>query len=181
VLTGLPNRRLFEDRMANALERCRRSKTEMALMIIDLDDFKRVNDTLGHHLGDLVLQKVSSLFSERIRRSDTLSRTGGDEFSVILEEPITREVAERVEFSLQQMLKDPLDLEEHKVSISASIGIAIFPADAIDAEKLCIAADLNMYEAKRRAQVLTSSAFTDEPHFIRGHRPEIRIEMTQEQ
>lgn len=152
ALTGLPNRRLFEDRMASALERSRRTGTQMALLAVDLDGFKQVNDTLGHHVGDLLLQQVASTFAERVRRTDTVSRTGGDEFSVILEEPAGRADAELVGKSLRQLLKTPFDLEGHQVLVDASFGIAIFPDDASDAESLCIAADLQMYEAKRRSR-----------------------------
>lgn len=151
-LTGLPNRRLFEDRMTGALERSRRNGSQMALLVIDLDYFKEVNDTLGHHMGDLVLQRVASIFSERVRRSDTVSRTGGDEFSVILEEPTHRDEAENVGRSLCQLLESPLDLSGHKVQIGASVGIAIFPEDASEADSLCIAADRRMYEAKHYAR-----------------------------
>ncbi len=158
ALTGLANRRLFEDRMASALERSRRNGSQMALLVIDLDYFKEVNDTLGHHMGDQVLQHVASTFTERVRRSDTVSRTGGDEFSVILEEPTNREEAENVGRSLRQLLDDPLDLGEHKVLVGASIGIAVFPEDAADAESLCIAADRKMYEAKHYAQRLNPEA-----------------------
>jgi hypothetical protein len=89
VLTGLPNRRLFQDRLANTLERARRTGTKAALLILDLDRFKHVNDTLGHHAGDLLLQHVANVFSARVRKSDTVARTGGEEFSVILEGPAT--------------------------------------------------------------------------------------------
>jgi diguanylate cyclase (GGDEF)-like protein len=154
ALTGLPNRRLFEDRMASALERSRRTGSQMALLVVDLDYFKQINDTLGHHIGDLVLQHVASTFSERVRRSDTVSRTGGDEFSIILEEPTNREEAEKVESSLRQLLETPVSLSEHEVLIGASIGIAIYPEDATDAESLCIAADRRMYEAKHDNQRL---------------------------
>jgi diguanylate cyclase (GGDEF)-like protein len=158
ALTGLPNRRLFEDRMAIAIERSRRTGTEMALLVIDLNDFKQVNDTMGHHVGDLVLQRVASTFAERVRRSDTVSRTGGDEFSVILEEPTNREDAEFVGRSLQELFNEPLDIEGQKVSVGASVGIAIFPEDAPDTESLCIAADIQMYGAKRRSQESNQNA-----------------------
>jgi diguanylate cyclase (GGDEF)-like protein len=157
-LTGLPNRRLFEDRMANALERAHRTGTQIALLVVDLDCFKEVNDTLGHHTGDRVLERVASIFTERVRHSDTVSRTGGDEFSLILEESTNREEAEKVAASLRQLLEAPLDLDGHKVLIGASIGIAIYPEDAADAESLCIAADRRMYEAKHYNQRLSRKA-----------------------
>ncbi len=156
ALTGLPNRRLFEDRMASAVERSRRIGTEMAILVIDLDDFKEVNDTFGHHVGDLVLQRVASAFTERVRRSDTVSRTGGDEFSVILEEPTNREEAEFVGRTLRQLLSSPLDIEGHKVNVGASVGIAIFPEDAPDTERLCIAADQKMYGEKKGLAIQSS-------------------------
>jgi diguanylate cyclase len=149
-LTGLPNRRLFQDRLASALDRARRTSAHTALLIIDLNHFKHVNDTLGHHVGDLLLQKVGAIVSGRVRRSDTVARTGGDEFSIILEEPASREDAKRVSLALMELLKEPLQLEDHTVRTSASIGVAIFPDDAADCESLCIAADLHMYEDKHR-------------------------------
>jgi len=151
-LTGLPNRRLYQDRLASALERARRSETHAALLVVDLDRFKQVNDTMGHHVGDIVLQRVASTFAERVRRSDTVSRTGGDEFSLILEEPTNREEAVHVGKSLQQLLDDPLEIEDRKVNVRASVGIAIFPEDGSDAESLFVAADQQMYRAKRRSQ-----------------------------
>jgi diguanylate cyclase (GGDEF)-like protein len=147
-LTGLPNRRLYQDRLARALERANRSQAKAALLVIDLDRFKEVNDTLGHHVGDLVLQRVGEMFSSRMRRTDTVARTGGDEFSVILEEPTSRLDALLVGRSLMQLLKDPLELGEHTVQVGASVGIAIYPEDAQEMDALCIAADLRMYDAK---------------------------------
>jgi diguanylate cyclase (GGDEF)-like protein len=147
-LTGLPNRRLYQDRLASALERARRSDQQAALLVVDLDRFKQVNDTLGHHVGDLVLQRVAELFTSRVRRSDTVARTGGDEFSVILEEPTSRADAVHVGRSLIQLLSEPLQCGEHTVRVGASVGIAMFPEDARELEALCIAADLRMYDAK---------------------------------
>jgi diguanylate cyclase (GGDEF)-like protein len=153
-LTGLPNRRLFQDRLTYALERARRSGAQTALLLVDLDHFKKVNDTLGHHIGDLLLERVGSICTGRVRRSDTVARTGGDEFSVILEEPTSRADAELVSRSLIQLLEEPLQLDDHTVRIGASVGIAIFPDDAAEMESLCIAADLRMYENKQRAPLL---------------------------
>lgn len=149
-LTGLPNRRLFQDRLNSALERARRTGTNTALLLVDLDHFKQVNDSFGHHAGDRVLEHVGSVFLSRVRRSDTVARTGGDEFAVILDEPVSRADAERVAQSLVKLLDEPFYLGDRKVPIGASIGIALFPDDANDAEGLCIAADLQMYDFKHR-------------------------------
>jgi diguanylate cyclase (GGDEF)-like protein len=156
-LTGLPNRRLFQDRLTYALERARRSGAQTALLLVDLDHFKKVNDTLGHHVGDLLLERVGAICTGRVRRSDTVARTGGDEFSVILEEPISRADAEHVSHSLIQLLTEPLQLDDHTVRIGASVGIAIYPDDAADMESLCIAADLRMYENKQQAPVIETA------------------------
>ena len=147
-LTGLPNRRLFQDRLVSAIERARRSGAQTALLLIDLDHFKQVNDAVGHHIGDMVLKRAGQIFSGRVRRSDTVARTGGDEFSVILEEPANRENAELVARSLMEILNQPLQLEGHIVHVGASVGIAVFPEDANTPEALRIAADLRMYACK---------------------------------
>jgi diguanylate cyclase (GGDEF)-like protein len=151
-LTDLPNRRLFQDRLASTLERARRTGSQAALLLIDLDRFKQVNDTVGHHIGDELLKHVGRLFLGRVRRTDTVARTGGDEFSVVLEEPMSRADAMRVARTLMQLLEPPILLEGNSVRIGASVGIAIFPDDAGDAESLCISADLRMYASKRAAR-----------------------------
>lgn len=150
-LTGLPNRRLFQDRLASAIERARRTGSQAALLVIDLDHFKEVNDTLGHHSGDLLLQHVAAVFSSRIRRSDTVARTGGDEFSLVLGEPISYADAHHVAKSLTKLLKEPIQLHNHMVQVGASVGVALFPDDAPSLESLCIAADLRMYADKHTA------------------------------
>lgn len=147
-LTGLPNRRLFEDRLDGALERARRCGAQTALLLVDLDHFKQVNDTVGHHIGDLLLKRVGQIFSARVRRSDTVARTGGDEFSIILESPTSREIAGLVGESLMQLLEEPFEFEGHSVRIGGSVGIAVFPEDATDAATLRIAADRRMYGDK---------------------------------
>jgi len=165
-LTGLPNRRLFQDRLASALERARRTETQAALLVLDLDHFKQVNDTLGHHVGDLVLQRVAAIFSARVRRSDTVARTGGDEFSIILEEPTNRDRATNVGNSLLQLINEPMQVgDKQLMRIGASIGIAIFPDDAADMESLCIAADLRMYDSKHDSEGKDKrAAFAILPH-----------------
>lgn len=163
ALTGLPNRRLFQDRLSNALERARRGGMQTALLMLDLDHFKQVNDTMGHHVGDLLLQEVARLFSGRVRRSDTVARTGGDEFAVILEGPTSRAEAKQVGRSLLNLLEQPLDLEGRQARVAASLGLAIFPEDAQDADDLCIQADLRMYDHKRGFERQMSHGPESEP------------------
>jgi diguanylate cyclase (GGDEF)-like protein len=153
-LTGLPNRRLFQDRLGSALERARRTESQAALLVVDLDHFKKVNDTFGHHIGDLLLNRIGAILSGRVRRSDTVARTGGDEFSLILEEPTSRRDAMLVVQSLTQLLREPMELGGHTLHVGASVGIAVFPEDADDLESLCIAADQRMYEAKNDSRGL---------------------------
>lgn len=161
ALTGLPNRRLFQDRISGAIERARQRHMRMAMLAIDLDGFKQVNDTMGHHVGDEVLQHVARLFATRLRRVDTLARTGGDEFSVVLEGPITRQEAASVADTLQHMLETPLPVAGRPMQLGASIGLAIFPDDAQTPSGLCIIADERMYTAKRNGGGAVQ-AFTDD-------------------
>jgi diguanylate cyclase (GGDEF)-like protein len=148
-LTALANRRLFQDRLLSAMERAKRSNTSIALMQVDLDHFKEVNDTYGHHVGDLLLQHIGLLLNRRVRRSDTVARTGGDEFSIILEEPSSRQHAELVADSLARILDEPVILGGKTLHVGASIGIAVYPDDAEDSDSLCIEADLRMYKVKQ--------------------------------
>jgi diguanylate cyclase len=152
-LTGLSNRRLFLDCLAGALERARRGNTQMAILAVDLNGFKEVNDTMGHHVGDLVLQQVAGLFSTRVRKADTLARTGGDEFSVILEAPAGREEAQFLGGALNHLLQTPIQVGEHMLNISASIGIAVYPDDAQEIQSLCVVADQRMYNSKRTTKI----------------------------
>lgn len=149
ALTGLPNRRLFQDRISGATERARQRNACTAVLAIDLDGFKEVNDTLGHHAGDDVLQQVARLFATRLRRIDTLARTGGDEFSVVLEGPISRNEAAEVAHTLKRLLESPVSVGGRSMQVGASIGLAMFPDDAQTPESLSILADERMYTAKR--------------------------------
>ena len=165
-LTSLANRRLFQDRLLSAMERAKRSSSTVALLQVDLDCFKEVNDSFGHHIGDLLLQQVGMLLNRRVRRSDTVARTGGDEFSIILEEPSTRRDAEQVAESLVHLLAEPFLLAGKTVKIGASIGIAVYPEDAKDPDSLCIEADLRMYRVKQdRRDVLRSDQDRISDHF----------------
>ena len=152
VLTGLPNRRFFVDSLDRTIAQARRSQTRVALLSVDLDDFKRVNDTLGHHIGDDLLRSVADIFSARIRKSDVFARTGGDEFTILLQEPVTRESAEALACQLAELLHEPVLISGHSMQAGASIGVALFPDDALEADALCIAADQQMYQVKGQSR-----------------------------
>jgi diguanylate cyclase len=164
-LTGLPNRRLFQDRLAGALDRAHRTGKQVALLLVDLDRFKQVNDTVGHHIGDMVLKRAGEVFLSRVRRTDTVARTGGDEFSIILEEPTSRNDADCVSLALIQLLDEPVELDGHIVRVGASVGIAVYPEDATTGEALCIAADRRMYTEKYASREEASARI--EPAFVR--------------
>ena len=148
TLTGLPNRLLLADRLNQALARAERTHTQMALMCIDLDRFKYVNDTLGHDAGDQFLQQISVRLQARIRSSDTLARTGGDEFTVILGDVLEPRDAVRVAESLIASLRDPVHIDDHTLYGAATIGIALYPVDGRDADTLHRNADRAMYRGK---------------------------------
>jgi diguanylate cyclase (GGDEF)-like protein/PAS domain S-box-containing protein len=150
-LTGLPNRLLFNDRLAQAISVAKRDSSRFALLFLDLDKFKPVNDCFGHAVGDQLLQHVAGRIRSQVRESDTVARVGGDEFLVILPDIARREEAETVARKIVAAISMPyqLDGQERPVDVGASIGIAIFPADASDADALIKAADSAMYGAKQ--------------------------------
>jgi diguanylate cyclase (GGDEF)-like protein/PAS domain S-box-containing protein len=149
--TDIPNRRLFYDRLSHAISLARRDRRELALLYIDLDRFKRVNDTLGHDAGDEVLKCVADRTRQALRESDTLARMGGDEFAVILPAITSREDVAKVAAKIIGALSTSFKLSGHEqeVTIGASMGIAIYPADAQDLDALIKAADAAMYSAKQ--------------------------------
>ncbi|MBA3912937.1 MAG: diguanylate cyclase [Acidobacteriales bacterium] len=152
ALTGLPNRRLFADRLAQNLAVAQRENRTLALLYIDLDGFKLVNDSLGHATGDALLVQVASRLQSRVRLSDTLARLGGDEFTVILGSLHTREEAMLVARVLLEVLAMPFTINGQSLTIGASIGISIFPTDATDPSDLMQQADSAMYAAKRNGK-----------------------------
>jgi diguanylate cyclase (GGDEF)-like protein len=152
ALTGLPNRLLLDDRLGQALTRARRAKKRAAVLCIDLDRFKEVNDTLGHHVGDLFLQSVVARLRARVRDSDTLARTGGDEFIAVISDFDSATIPAKVAESLLESLREPLMIQGCPLPATACIGIAVFPDDAGDAEGLQRAADQAMYRAKGRGR-----------------------------
>jgi len=150
-LTGLPNRLLFNDRLNQAISLAKRDSRQFALLYLDLDRFKPVNDTLGHTAGDELLQAAAARIRHQVRESDTVARVGGDEFIVILPDIARREEAETVAKKIIAALAAPFQLVNQKqsVDIGISIGIAAYPADAGDADALVKAADAAMYSAKQ--------------------------------
>jgi diguanylate cyclase (GGDEF)-like protein/PAS domain S-box-containing protein len=161
VLTGLPNRLLFRDRLSLAVAQAHRSRQKLAVLFIDLDRFKLINDSLGHGFGDRVLQTVSARLQASVREGDTVARVGGDEFILILpgvERPL--QIA-RVAEKICDALKEPLVLDGHELFVTASVGISVYPDDGEDAEALTKNADTAMYRAKEhgrnRYQLFTAS------------------------
>jgi diguanylate cyclase (GGDEF)-like protein len=148
ALTGLPNRAVAEDRMEQALARAARRQKLFAVLCIDLDGFKVFNDNLGHHAGDELLQAVATRLRSRVRHSDTVARIGGDEFLAIIEDCSGDSAAQAVAESLIAALQDPILIEGQTLSISGSIGIAMYPADGKNAAMLKRNADQAMYRAK---------------------------------
>ena len=148
ILTDLPNRMLFKDRLGLAVIQAKRKGAELAVMFIDLDRFKLVNDTLGHVKGDELLQQVALRLKECLRRGDTLARQGGDEFTIVLPELVQREDASAIAQKFLESLHQPFDLDGHEVHISASIGIAVYPHDGESIDELLRHADIAMYQVK---------------------------------
>jgi diguanylate cyclase (GGDEF)-like protein/PAS domain S-box-containing protein len=148
-LTSLPNRELFLDRLRHAVAHAHRNRSMVAVMFSDLDNFKHVNDTLGHHIGDKLLQCVAQRLAASVRETDTVSRLGGDEFTIILES-ITD--AGDVALVVQKVIKavsDPMLIDGHEIVITVSVGISLYPADSGNAENLIRHADMAMYAAKK--------------------------------
>ncbi len=148
ALTGLPNRRMFFDRLNEEIKRCDRAKTMFALMYIDLDGFKKVNDSFGHLVGDNLLVQVAQRVSQCIRESDTVARLGGDEFTIILRDIENSDAVRGVAEKLLSDINTPFKLGVYDAVISASIGISIFPNNSIYEDMLINIADKAMYEAK---------------------------------
>ena len=149
-LTDLPNRTLLTDRLHQALAQVRREKAKLALMFLDLDKFKPVNDLLGHDIGDLLLQAVAERLTTRIKRqTDTVARIGGDEFVIVLSQIESNQDAAMVANEVVSALTQPFLIEQHTINISCSIGIGIYPLHGSDVVSLMRIADQAMYEAKR--------------------------------
>ena len=148
ILTKIPNRIMFNHRLENALSRAKRLNTKIAVFFIDLDEFKVVNDTLGHDLGDKLLIQVSNNLIQVMRQNDLLARIGGDEFNVLVEDLESVVIAEKIAKKLTKQLALPIMIENQEIRITASIGVAIYPIDAKNSRSLLKNADLAMYDAK---------------------------------
>jgi diguanylate cyclase len=149
-LTGLPNRRLFVDRLTTAIECSHRAKGRLALLMLDLNDFKKINDSLGHDAGDQVLREVSKNLRESVRSTDMLARLGGDEFTMIAADLKDSHSVDRLVEGVRSALEKPLMVDGQPMIVTASLGIAIYPDDAEDAMKLLKVADQRMYVLKQK-------------------------------
>ena len=149
ILTDLPNRYLFIDRLEQAILRCARNLTIFAVLYIDLDDYKAINDKMGHNIGDLVLKITADRLRENVRDSDTVGRMGGDEFAVILNNISKPEDALLVAEALRNEIKKEINLEKGTTSTTASIGISVYPQDGQVVRSLINTADQAMYQAKK--------------------------------
>ncbi len=148
ALTGLPNRILFTDRLSQAMKKAKRADSKVALFFIDLDHFKEINDSLGHDIGDEILQVVTKRLHKSIRKEDTLARLGGDEFTVILENLSDTKDISIVADNILNTLSQSIDIDNHKLYVSSSIGISVFPDDGDTTKDLLKFADSAMYKAK---------------------------------
>ena len=152
ALTGLPNRTLFNDRLEQSIQKAKRNSTNIALFFIDLDHFKEINDSLGHHVGDEVLKVITSRLNLVIRLEDTIARLGGDEFTIIMENVNNVQYVILFSQKILNILLEPISINSQKLYLSTSIGISLFPQDTEDADSLLKYADAAMYKAKEEGR-----------------------------
>jgi len=152
ALTGLPNRMLFKDRLTLEIAHAKRSKQMLAILFLDLDRFKLINDTLGHGVGDQLLKIVAGRLIGYVREDDTVARLGGDEFTVLLPEISQEENAAKVARKILEAIREPVYIGDHELYITTSIGVALYPNDGEDAESLLKNADTAMYRAKEKGK-----------------------------
>ncbi len=148
VLTDLPNRSLLNDRLQQAMARAKRQGHLVAIMVSDLDDFKKINDTLGHASGDALLQVIGKRLMQTVRDGDTVARIGGDEFIILIEQLTDTSTAGLIAQKLLEAIHEPLTLDGHQLSVTSSAGLSFFPSDGSETDDLLRCADLAMYSAK---------------------------------
>lgn len=175
-LTGLANRRLFIDRLHQSVLSARRHKQSTAIMFLDLDQFKRINDTLGHHAGDELLVTIAERLKTCVRKQDTVARLGGDEFTIVLNDVSNNDKVAAIAEHILHILKRPIKLGKHEVIVSTSIGITIAPTDSTCSETLMRNADLALYRAKERGRD-GFYFFTEELNVRASHLMEIEHEI----
>jgi len=151
-VTCLPNRNAFNDQLAHALKRADRQETSVSMLLLDLDNFKVVNDTLGHDIGDMLLRQVAQRLGQTLRSTDVICRIGGDEFVVIVEPADDESEPDQVARKILRALADPFMVETHQLFVSASIGVSVYPKDAPDAAAVVRCADIAMYHAKNKGK-----------------------------
>jgi len=169
ALTGLPNRRLLFDRLALAIAHARRNKSSMAVMYLDLDGFKQINDTLGHDAGDTLLSMVADRLVAAVRQEDTVARLGGDEFVIVLWELLHADGVAKLVSKVIQAVSQPYSIQDRCVSMTVSVGVGIYPLHGEDVETLMKSADLALYEAKRTGKNDYRIAVRPDP-FVMAHR-----------
>lgn len=173
-LTGITNRLMFGEILSHAVDKARRYRHKLALLFVDLDRFKQVNDEFGHHVGDLLLKEVVRRTQASIRSSDTLGRRGGDEFVVLLPEIGSRHDVDVVAEKIRASLGEPFVVEGHELRISSSIGVAVYPAHGNDEDALLRRADEAMYRAKSEGRNCVRYATLDTALGLRASRPRAR-------
>jgi diguanylate cyclase (GGDEF)-like protein len=151
-LTGLPNRLLLSDRFTVALALSRRTRNRLAVLMLDLDRFKAVNDSLGHGVGDQLLKAVGKRLVSTVRKSDTIARVGGDEFVVVLPQISQADEAAKLAQRILEVFREPFVCDSHRLHITTSIGVAVYPEHGEDIENLLKNADTAMYCAKEQGR-----------------------------
>ncbi len=147
-LTGLPNRRLFTDRLNQAIFTSERTGKLTALLVLDCDKFKRINDTLGHDIGDEVIKEFARRVRSSLRKMDTLSRVGGDEFTIVLPELMSTDEIKAVSNRILEVIREPMLIKGHEIHMTTSIGISLYPMQANTVDDLYKKADVNLYKSK---------------------------------
>ncbi|BBP43414.1 putative bifunctional diguanylate cyclase/phosphodiesterase [Thiosulfativibrio zosterae] len=172
-LSGLANRNLLQERLKWLIAKSKRTNAEFALVFIDLDNFKTVNDTLGHDIGDELLKSIAHILSDQLREYDIIARVGGDEFVIVMSNDLSMRDLNHVLDRLLQALSEPILVQEHPLSVSASLGVAFYPHDGVDLTGLMKSADMAMYDAKK-------SGKNQYKYFTQSLQDQVNYEMSME-